>query len=128
MTNNYIEFATSYGPGYVVYRTAGRYSGEPVDVSQVVVRCPDNIIWDKSTGKWYPEPQVVDEVQPKAWAICKLLGIPVFRWLPTIRRDNIWAIEKEFTLGVPISTMMNFIDSDDYDGKYSHRVGGSTSL
>lgn len=115
----YVEFDTPYGPAYVVYSKPKTWSDQGAHLVQVVVRCPGNIVWDRTVGKWWPEPQVIDYVLPRARAICQMMGVPPYEWLRELRRDDIWAIEKEFERGIPISLMMHFSDEDDYDGRYS---------
>jgi hypothetical protein len=101
-----VEFETPYGPANVVYNVPHPEWDEPLSVSQVVVQCPDNIVWDDHTGMWYPEPQVVDYVLPKARAVCEMLGIPRYEWLREVRRGNVWAIEEEFRLGVRMGSLV----------------------
>jgi len=122
MFTDYIEFETPYGPAYVVYRgPEGHWENDRPTVSQVLVKCPDQIVWD-SNGKWYPEPQVVDHVVPRARAVAELLGVPAFEWLRKIRRGDVWAIERDFVMNQPVSAMMDFYHEDDYDGIHRHRV------
>lgn len=125
MYTDYIEFDTPYGPAYVVYNAPEAWelrdeytATKGVRVCQVAVRCPNNIVWD-SNGKWWPEPQVVDYVLPRARAVAALLGVPAYEWLRKFRRSDVWAIEREFQLGEPISVMMDFYHEDDYDGVHS---------
>lgn len=123
MISDYIEFETRFGPAYVVYRAPDQWEKGRPSVGQVLVQCPDNIVWDNSTNKWWPEPQVVDEVLPKARAICQLLGVPPYEWLREVRRSDVWAIEREFTQDTPVSMMMDFYHNDDYDGIHRHKKG-----
>lgn len=108
-----IKFETSYGPAWLVYKRPSRHEIEKnicPKVSQLVVQCPEHIVWD-SNGKWYPEPCVVDEVLPKARIVCQILSIPPWDWLTNVRRDDVWAIEEEFQRGRPIRTMMEYSDN-----------------
>lgn len=117
--DNYIEIDGEYGPIYVSY-VVPHHNGTP-SLKMVAVKCPDHIVWDDN-GKWWPEPHVVDDVIPRARATAELLGVPPYEYLTKVRRSNIWAIEKEYKPNEPVSMMMHFVDSDDYDGKYDYCV------
>lgn len=112
-----LQFDTPHGEATIEYIPPTGWSDPRV--SMVAVQCPGYIVWDN--GKWWPEPQVVDYVLPRARAFAEFIGVPRYEWLHEIRRGDIWAIEKEFQKGVPVSAMMNFIDDPDYNGKYEHR-------
>jgi len=112
MRKNCYTFDTPYGPAHVLYSVPEKNeylieNGHP-EFTQCVVQCTDHIVWDDSTGNWWPEPQVVDYVLPRARAVCEIVGVPAFHWLDQLRRGDIWAIENEFQQGRPISHMMEY--------------------
>lgn len=104
-----IEFETSYGPGYIVYRApVPRDRHIHPELTQLVVECPEHIVWDDQL--WYPEPYVLDEYLPKARAVCQILGIPPYDWLRNARRSNVWAVEQSFDPSERIGAHMEHND------------------
>lgn len=107
-----VDFDTPYGPAHVTYHEKDGWFEEcELSFVQAAVQCPDHIVWDKMSGKWYPEPQVIDYVLPRARGICQMLGIPPYEWLHDLRREDVWAIEQEYDAYERISEMMEYTDS-----------------